>query len=553
MATRLDSYHLFEKEWGSYDQLCEAFEWEIPDSFNITEYTCDRWATDRGRVAFFAESPDGDQRTLTFRDVQIAVNQLANFLSDAGISAGDRVGVSVGQRPEAAIAHLAAWKLKAISVPLSTEFGPDALAYRLADCGATACVVGTKSIEPLRSIRDELDALETVLTVGTDPAPSETSWDSLTEQPRRFETPTTDPETDALIIYTSGTTGEPKGVLHAHRVVLGHLSRRMSIYVNSDVDITERVTWTPVEWSWIGSLVAGVLPTLFYGQPIVGYDADRFDPEKAFEIIERYGVTDMGGPTTVFRMMMQVENPAERYDLEATAQIGMGGEDVGRSVVEWAETTFDATVVEAYGQTEADHVIGDCPGLKEPKVGKMGVELPGHDVTLVDPQSGEATIDTGETGEIAVRYDGNPVCFKEYWNKPDRTKQKVQNGWLLTEDLGSIDDGGYFSFEGRKDDVILTSGYRVSPGEIEESLASHEAIADAGVIGIPDDERGRVPKAFVVPVDGINQDEDLKRELQTRIKDQLAPYEYPREIEFIETLPKTSTGKVRRATLRDRE
>ncbi|WP_226008173.1 acyl-CoA synthetase [Natrinema salinisoli] len=552
--TRIGQYHFYERDWESYEQLRESFEWEIPDQFNMAEYVCDRWARNRGRVAFFAEDEAGDRRTLTFRDVQIEANRIANYLSEAGVTPGDRVGICLGQRPEAAVSHIAVWKLGAVSVPLSTQFGNDALAYRLDDCRAIACIVDGSSVDTVRSIRSDLKALETVLTIGADPVPKETTWDAVERRsPQQFETEETNADDDAIIIYTSGTTGEPKGVRHAHRLLLGHLPMFAENFMEKGT-ADESVFWTPVEWSWIGSLFSLVMPTLYYGQPVVAYDTDRFDAESAFDLIERYGITNLGAPTTALRMMMQVDDPADRYALGTIRHVAAGGEAVGESVIRWAKETFDgAAIEEVYGQTEANLVVGDCHSLKEPRPGKMGLAAPGHDVAIVDPETAEPIDEPGEVGEIAVRYEGNPVCFREYWNKPERTDRKVRNGWLLTEDLGTVDEDGFFSFEGRKDDVIITSGYRVSPEEIEEVIASHVAVADAAVIGVPDEDRGSVPKAFVVTGDEEWRTPELKEELENRVTDRLARYEYPRMIEFLDELPTTSTGKVRRQSLRERD
>ena len=549
--SRLEAYHFYERDWERYEQLREEFEWEIPDRFNMAEYVCDRWADGPERVAFFAQSATGERRRLTYGDVQEEANRLANHLAAAGVERGERVGICLGQRPEAAIAHVAAWKLNAVSVPLSTQFGPDALAYRLGDCGATACVVGPSSVDTLREVRGGLDELETVLTVDATPTDREDGWDALGEASARFEREPTDPEDDAVIIYTSGTTGDPKGVLHAHRLLLGHLPAFGENFMEAGT--TEGTVFrTPVEWSWIGSLFSMVMPTLYYGRPIVACDADRFDSGTEFGLIDRYGITNWGGPTTALRMMMQVDAPAERYDVGSIRSVSAGGEAVGESVIAWVEETFDgASFEEAYGQTEANLVVGDCSALRPVRSGKMGLAVPGHEVAIVDPETAEPTVEAGEVGEIAVRYEDDPVCFVEYWNKPDLTDEKVRNGWLLTEDLGTLDEDGYFSFEGRTDDVIITSGYRVSPEEIEETLASHAAVADVGVIGVPDDQRGEVPNAFVVVASGNEESGDLKRTLEERVKDRLAPYEYPRRIEFIDELPKTSTGKVRRESLRE--
>ncbi|HET7322828.1 MAG TPA: AMP-binding protein [Halococcus sp.] len=548
---RLDAYHFYEQEWEDYDHLHDGFEWELPQKFNIASYLCDRWAGE-DRVALYAENEAGEKRSYTFGEMREIANRLANYLKEQGVERGDRVGVNAPQKPETVFAHVAAWKLGAVSVPLSTLFGPEALAYRLEDSGAVACVVDESNADALREVRDDCEALETVVTVDGTPEEAETDfWDAIDGVSSEFETATTESEEDAIIIYTSGTTGEPKGVRHAHRVLLGHLPLFVTTFCNMELH-EDDVYWTPSEWAWVASLFDTVFPGLYYGKPVLAYAGGPFDAEKAFELIEKYRITNYFAPPTALRMMMQTDS--ENYDVEAMRAIASGGESLGQSIVDWAEEVFSgAAVHEGYGQTEANLTIGDCTALTEFREGKMGRAAPGMDIEIVDPETAEATVETGEEGEIAVRYEGNPVCFKEYWQKPERTERKVRNGWLLTEDLGSMDAEGYITFKSRKDDVIISAGYRIGPEEVEESLAGHEAVADSAIIGVPDDERGEVPKAFVVLADGYDASADLEGELQTHVKERLAAYEYPRKVEFVEELPKTETGKVRRASLRDRE
>lgn len=599
-TTRLEAYHFYEEEWDDYDQLREAFEWEVPERFNMAAYVCDRWATgdppDGGasgdeRIALYTETAAGDRDRYTYREFHESTNRLANYLADAGVERGDRIGVNAPQTAETVITHVAAWKVGAVSIPLSTLFGPDALSYRLADSDSTFCVVDESNVDALREAAGEVPSLEEVLTVGdvdggAEPAtgaeaiPETDVWDAIGGYSSEFETVDTDAEDDAIIMYTSGTTGEPKGVRHAHRMLLGHLPLFLTTFCNLELRADD-VYWTPAEWAWIASLFDVVVPGLYYGKPVVAYDGGEFDPETAFEIIERYEVTNFFAPPTALRMMMQVDDPRGRYDADSVRVVPSGGESLGQSIVDWAAETFDgAAVHEGYGQTEANLLVGDCTALAEFREGKMGLAGPGHDVRIVDPDTAEPTVETGEIGEIAVRYEGNPVCFTEYLNKPERTARKVQNGWLLTEDLGTADEDGYFTFKSRKDDVIISAGYRIGPEEVEESLAGHDAVADAAVIGVPDDERGEVPKAYVVPADGADlEDGDeaaddetadeasrtngksddrtdpstLEATLKDHVRERLAQYEYPREIEFLEELPKTATGKVRRADLRERD
>ena len=459
------------------------------------------------------------------------------------------------------ITHVAAWKVGAVSIPLSTLFGPDALSYRLADSDSTFCVVDESNVDALREAAGEVPSLEEVLTVGdvdggAEPAtgaeaiPETDVWDAIGGYSSEFETVDTDAEDDAIIMYTSGTTGEPKGVRHAHRMLLGHLPLFLTTFCNLELRADD-VYWTPAEWAWIAALFDVVFPAMYYGREAVAYNGGSFDPRTAFRILAEYDVTNFFAPPTALRMMMQVEAP--RADVGSLRTIAAGGEALGESIVEWAVDVFDGVAVhEGYGQTEANMLAGDCTALTEFREGMVGPAGPGHEIAIVDPRTAEATVPTGDVGEIAVRYEGNPVCFAGYWNKPDRTDAKVRNGWLLTEDLGWMDEDGYLAFESRKDDVIISAGYRIGPTEIEECLASHESVADAGVIGVPDEERGEVPKAFVKAAAGVDPDEGLRAELRSHVRSRLAQYEYPREIEFLEELPKTSTGKVRRASLEER-
>jgi acetyl-CoA synthetase len=555
-VSRLDAYQFHEQEWSDYDELLDAFEWQVPDSFNMATYICDRWAdADGERVALYADDLDGTRETYTFTEVQDAAGAVANYLQDSGVERGDRVGINARQRPETVIAHVACWKLGAVSVPLSTLFGTDAVEYRLNDAGAVACFVDDTNAETLREVEDDVDSLETVVTIGeADTAGDEEPFDEVVaENDAAFETVDTDAEENAIIIYTSGTTGDPKGVLHAHRVLLGNLTLFVTGFLNMELN-DDDVLWTPSEWAWVATLFDVVFPGLFYGRPILAYTADEnFDPETAMELIERHEVTNFFAPPTALRMMEQLEEP-DRWDVSSIRCIPSGGESLGKTIVEWAEDVFEgAAVHEAYGQTEANMVAGDCTALTEFREGKIGPPAPGHDLTIVDPETAEPTVEPGEVGEIAVRYEGNPVCFKEYWQKPKKTEGKVRNGWLLTEDLGTMDEDGYVEFHSRKDTVIISAGYRIGPVEIEEALAAHDAVADAGVIGVPDDDRGEVPKAFVVLAEGYEPSEDLKATLRRDVRDRLAEYEYPREIEFLDELPKTSSGKVRRTSLEDRE
>lgn len=543
----LPSYWLNRTTPASYEALYREFEWTVPDPFNMASVLVDRWA-DVEEPAVYAVEPDR-RRTVSFADLHRRANALANDLADRGIGPGDAVGVNAPQKPETLIAHLATWKLGAVSVPTSVLFGEAALRYRFDDADVAACIADVANIDTVRTVRDDL-GLETVLTVDVeDRRADEVALAAAIEgaSPRR-ETLATAPDDPAMVIYTSGTTGDPKGVVHGHRMLLGQLPHFAYTFCNLELR-EDDVFYGPIEWAWV-AMFNFVMPALFYGRPVVAYAGGPFDAERTFELLEQYGVTCLGAPPTALRKLKQAPDPAQRFDLGSVRVVEAGGEPLSEDVVRWAEATFDAVVHEHYGQTEADVVVGDCTALFPRRSGSMGRPIPGHEVAVVDPETAEP-LGTDEVGELAVRYGDDPVCFQAYRNKPEATERKVKHGWLLTGDLASMDEDGYLTFRGRKDDLIISSGYRIDPSEIEATLLDHPAVADVGVVGVPDDTRGTIPRAGVVLATGHAPDDDLRTELQTHAKDQLAKYEYPREIRFLKALPKTVTGKVDRSALAD--
>lgn len=546
---RLSAYHFYEESWASYDELYRAFSWECPDTFNMAEYTCDRWAKRDDRVALYAADEEGRDERWSFRELRKEADRLANYLRHRGIERDDRVAIISPQRPETLVAHLATWKLGAISVPMSILFGPDALRHRLNSSGALACIVDARSLPGLRKVVTSTD-LETILAIDAEAgADGETTYTSALEQSSPdLETVTTDPEEPALITYTSGTTGQPKGAVQVQRLLLGALPIFMLSSCNVSLE-EEAVFWAPAEWAWVGTLFTIVFPALFFGRPVVAYDAHGFDPEGAFRVIEQYDVTNFHAPPTALRMMTKAD-VADQYDVSAMRTISSGGEALGQALRDRLQTAFGGVPInERYGQTEADGVIGQCEALMETPDASIGRPAPGHEIDIVDPDTATPVSEPDDVGEIAVRYEGNLICFDRYWNDPGQTATKVRNGYLLSEDLGRQDENGFFYFRSRKDDVIISAGYRIGPEEIEDTLATHDAVADCAVVGIPDQERGEVPKAYVKLSPEGKPTQDLIEELQAYTKERLARYEYPREIEFVDELPTTVTGKVKRSAL----
>jgi acetyl-CoA synthetase len=540
---------LIDRATGDWDSIAGTFSWRVPRHFNIAQVVCDRHACDRRKLALCYEDEAGNQEKYTFRDLQEKADQFANVLEGTGVKRGDRVAIVLAQRPETAIAHLAIYKMGAIAVPLAVLFGRDALRYRLSDSSAKAVIVGADDVDKVREIRGDLESLESTFLVGGKPEAGEIEFEeALKGASKRFETARTRADDPAIIIYTSGTTGNPKGALHAHRYLLGHLPG----FELSHNFFPQRgdLSWTPADWAWIGGLMDILMPSWFYGVPVVAYRGRRFDPEEALLLIERYAVRNVFMPPTVLKILRQVKNIRERFAVRLRT-IMSGGEALGAEVLHWAEEELDVRINEIYGQTEANYVVGNCADIMDIRPGSMGKPYPGHPVDIVDDDAN--VLPPGEVGEIAFRRGMDPVHFLGYWNDPTATEDRFKGDWACSGDLGIKDEEGYFWFKGRKDDVIISAAYRIGPTEIEESLMNHPAVALSAVVASPDEIRGSIVKAFVKLAPGYGPSHALAKELQESVKKNLAAHEYPREVEFIAELPMTTTGKIRRQELRLRE
>ena len=530
--------------WTIYDQ----FEWNIPAHYNIGVDICDKWADQPDRLALIYENGAGQTETYTFKDLKKRSNRLANGLRARGISAGDRVGILLPQRPETAISHISIYKLGAIAIPLFTLFGTDALAYRLGNSEARGVITDAANLSKILSIRDRLPDLEVIIVTEGDTPDGVTDFGALLERGSEEFTPVqTGADDPALIIYTSGTTGPPKGALHAHRVLLGHLPG-VEFPHNFFPKEGDRF-WTPADWAWIGGLIDALFPSWHHGIPVVAYRAKKFDPEEAFQLIAKHNIRNAFMPPTALKLMRQVPDPTDRHRFDMRS-IGSGGETLGEELLEWGRRVLGVTINEFYGQTECNLVVGSCSEIMPNLAGSMGRPIPGHQVAVVDESGNPAT--TGEVGEIAVRRP-DPVMFLEYWRNAEATHAKFINDWSLTGDLARMDEDGYLWFVGRKDDLITSSGYRIGPAEIEECIMKHPAVGMVAVIGKPDPVRTEVVKAFVVLRDDVPPSLELSQELKQFVKQRLAAHEYPREIEFIESLPMTATGKIMRRELKKEE
>jgi acetyl-CoA synthetase len=530
----------------NYDATVQAFKWTIPEYYNIGVDACDKWADGSGRVALISEKSPTEQTRYTFDELKALSNQFARVLVKQGIERGDRVGIFLPQALETAVAHLAIYKIGAIAVPLFTLFGTEALQFRISNSGARALITHQEGRQKLAEVRSTLPELKTLFDIEATRSTGDclSFWHELKQEPADFTPVNTRAEDPAVIIYTSGTTGKPKGALHAHRVLLGHLP---------GVEISHNffpkkaaLMWTPADWAWIGGLFDVLLPAWHHGVPVLACRFAKFDAAAAYDLMSRHGVTHTFLPPTALKMLRSAENPSTRWPLKLVS-VASGGESLGLELIEWGRKNLGLTINEFYGQTECNMIVSACSALFDPLIGTMGRAVPGHTVDMVD-DAGQP-VPNGVEGHIGV-LSPDPVMFLNYWQNPEATKEKFAGNYLITGDRGIRDDQGFIQFVGRNDDVITSAGYRIGPGPIEDCLLGHPAVKMAAVVGVPDKERTEVVKAFIILNEGYSASDSLILELQNHVRRRAAAHEYPRQISFVDSLPMTATGKVIRKELR---
>ncbi|CAN5553133.1 acyl-CoA synthetase [soil metagenome] len=527
-----------------YDEAMRRFRWNVPERFNIGRAVCERH--EPNTLAMIEENADGGVRHWTFGQLLAASSRLANALAARGIAKGQRVAVFLSQGAELTICHLAGYRMGAVVLPLFTLFGEEALEYRMNNAEASAIVTDISQLPKILAVRERLPHLKTIVVIGAGKDGVDfLDWDTLLGAASdSFRTVDTHAEDPALLIYTSGTTGQPKGALHAHRMMLGSVppvEQWLSHWPRGN-----EIMWTPAEWAWIAGLYDALFPAWFYGTPVLAHRFAKFDPERAFAMLAKHRVGVSFIPPTALKMMRQVTKPRERWDYDIRA-ICTGGEAMGEELLAWGRDTFGTTISEGYGQTEMNLMLLNSPDWFEVRPGSCGRACPGRKVAIVDSQG--QLLPPGEEGQIAGwRHD--PIVMLEYWRNPEATAKKFAGDWLLTGDLGRIDEDGYVFFKSRDDDVITSGGYRIGPGEIEECLMKHPAVAMVGVVGVPDKVRTEIVKAFVQLRPEIAPSDALKADLAAYVKTRLAAHEYPLEVEFVTELPLTTTGKILRRELR---
>ncbi len=580
----------------------------------------------------------GSATFYTYAELQAQANRLSQVLSRMGVARGDRVAIVMPQRFETAVAYMAVLQMGAVAMPLSMLFGPDALDYRLQDSEAVLAICDESSIDNLLAVRGHCPQLRQVLGVGAAAATADVDYAAaLAGAPSRFAAVDTRADEAAVLIYTSGTTGNPKGALIPHRALIGNLSGFVCSQnwfgfdgrTNAD---SAAVFWSPADWAWTGGLMDALLPTLYFGRPIVAYSG-RFSPQVAFELMQRFGVTHTFLFPTALKAMMKAypgqpgRTVREQFGLQLQA-IMSAGESVGDAVFDYCHKQLGVTVNEMFGQTEINYIVGNCaptlvaprtalppegaypalgrpgggvsdaptlvaprtalppegayPALGRPgggvgppagvgwpaKPGSMGRAYPGHRVAVIDEAGQECA--PGVVGDVALhRLDvhgvPDPIFFLGYWKNEAATQAKFTGDWCRTGDLATCDADGYLWYQGRADDVFKAAGYRIGPGEIENCLVKHPAVLNAAVVPKPDRERGALVKAYIVLAPEyvakkpsatrarVRFDAELVADLQAHVRGKLAPYEYPKEIEFVDALPMTTTGKVQRRVLRLQE
>ena len=527
-----------------YADTVRRFTWTVPPRFNIAHAVCQRHLGTE-RLALIYQDAAGAISHYTFERLHDLSCRFANALQALGVRRGDRVAILLPQAPETLVAHLAIYRMGAIALPLFSLFGPEAIDYRLRNSDACVVVTDDAGLAKIEPIWSDLPGLRAVIDIDGSRGERVPGFDQLIERSSSSHTMVdTAADDPALILYTSGTTGQPKGVLHAHRVLIGMMP---GVEFPHDFfpQAGDRI-WTPADWAWAGGLFDVLLPGLFHAVPVLACRLPKFDADIAFDLLTRHGIRNAFMPPTALKIMRAQGTPRSPVQMRSVAS---GGERLGTDMLGWGRETFGVGINEFYGQTECNLVIGNCSTLMPTRDGSMGRAIPGHEVAIIDEDG--ASVPPGTPGSIAVRAP-DPVMFLEYWRNPEATARKFRGDWLLTGDLGVCDADGYFWFHGRDDDVIISAGYRIGPDEVEGCIARHPAVSMVAVIGVPDPLRGEVVKAFIVVRPDHEPGPALAADIQGYVKTRLSGHEYPRAIEFLDALPMTITGKIMRRELRSR-
>ncbi len=530
----------YGKEYG-------AFQWEVPEYYNFAGAVIDKWAEDPDKLAMLWVDDDGIEIRKTFRELSLASKRLANVLAGQGVKQDDVVLVILPRNIEWWETFTACIRMGAMVAPGTTQLTAKDIKFR-ANKAEAACIITNPEIAAkFDEVADDCPTVKSRIVI-TEPRDGWLYYtDAVDAAPEDFETAKTRSDDNCIVYFTSGTTGFPKMALHTHASYpIGH-----QVTGKYWLDLREDdMHWNVSDTGWAKAAWSSYFGPWSMGAAQFIHHTDRFDPVKTLELLSHYPVTTMCGAPTIYRML--VLQDLSQYEFPHLRHCVGAGEPLNPEIIEVWKKATGCTIRDGYGQTETVLLCGSFPCI-EPKFGSMGKPTPGIDLQVVDEEG--QILPPNTEGDIAVRVKPErPVgLFKEYWKEPDRTASCFRNGWYLTGDRAYVDEDGYFWFVGRADDVILTSGYRIGPFEVESALIEHPAVAESAVVSSPDETRGEVVKAFVILAPGFSGDDTLVKELQDHVKKVTAPYKYPRKIDFVEALPKTVSGKIRRIELRDQE
>jgi acetyl-CoA synthetase len=515
-------------EAASYEEARAAHRWRVPERYNIAGEVCDEWPADKPAMVF--EDFRGTQRRVNWGEQRALANRAANLLAARGVGRGDRVAVCAPASPETAAMFLGTWKLGAILLSLSVLYGDEGIRHRVSDSAPKLVVTDADNAPRMPDdLVDDVVVLDPKLLAGFDDS---------------FETVDTSPEDPAQIYYTSGTTGFAKGILHAHRYVLGH---EEFVYCHQVRD-SEHFHGMG-EWAWAAGIAPLIGPWRYGATQFVYQREGGFDPHKQLEVLSRHGVTNVFTTPTAMRAMMAIEDAGKRYP-QRFRRVCSAGEPLNPEAIRWFREQYGVTVLDYYGLSESYPLCANYPFM-EVREGSMGRPMPGWDVHILDED--EREVGVGERGEICLRARSNPHYPLGYWNNPEATREDFEGEWFHTKDAAERDEDGYFWYAGRADDVIISAGYRIGPFEVESACIEHPAVREAAAVAAPDEVRGHVVKAFCVLAADVEPSDELAAEIQAQVRRHLSAYAYPRRIEFVDDLPKTLTGKIRRIELRERE
>ena len=509
----------------TYTELCRTHRWNVPERYNIAADVCDKHPRDKPAMVW--ESFDGARRELVWGELQDMADRAAHLLQRHGVKRGDRVAVVLPPTPETAAVFFGVWKLGAVLLSLSLLYGDEAIEYRLEDSGARVVVTDSDNADRFPDVAGaELLVLPADALVGT--PESHIECDTAADDP-------------AQLYYTSGTTGLAKGVVHAHRYLLAHEE-----FAHCHEVLDGESFHGMGEWAW----AAGIAPLLGpwrLGAVQYVYRRERgFDAHHQLDFLSRNSVSNVFTTPTAMRAMMAVTDAGSRYP-QKFRRVCSAGEPLNPEAIRWFREQYQVTVLDYYGLTESYPLVANYPAMPV-REGSMGRPMPGWDVQILDED--EHPVAAGERGEICLRARSNPHYPLGYWNRPDDTAAVFGGEWFHTKDAAVRDEDGYFWYEGRADDVIIAAGYRVGPFEVESVCLEHPAVREAAVVASPDQLRGNVVKAFIVLAEGHDPTDDLAEQIQAHVRQHLSAYAYPRLIEFVDELPKTLTGKIRRIELR---